>query len=93
MHRQGHRRRLGSGFEALESRTMLSASLDLTQSDLLQPFSNAQVNGVKVGSPATAKMASEWSYSLVGNTMDATVQPSAGLALMGGGTDVDAAFR
>ncbi len=44
------------------------------------------------GNAKAAPDKTSYSYSIVGDANDAVVQPIGGLALLGGGTDVDAAF-
>jgi cyanophycinase len=66
-------------FETLESRVMLTAATAV------------EAASAKNGAGKDAK--AEWTYSLVGTAADSKATPTPGLALMGGGTDVDLAFK
>jgi cyanophycinase len=51
----------------------------------------SMIGQVSIASAASSK--SQYEYYVVGNSGDVTTSTSAGLLLMGGGTDVDAAFQ
>lgn len=88
--------------EVLESRQLLAAKIDAYFEPLRLPDPGEQkihtalplgeVNAGGLGGTKPSKK--DYDYTVLGNSADAVVSPlSSGLALMGGGTDVDAVFQ
>lgn len=89
-------RRLRAGYETLETRAMFASLSGVNIGASCPAFtSQAKADG-ELLSASSAKGTSkpEYTYSFSGNANDKTVAPtSGGLALMGGGTEIDEAFR
>lgn len=98
MKKRSATRRLDRSFETLEARTMFAslATVNVGASCSSLVTNGNPESGLFSNSATKAKPAAkpEYSYSSVGNVGDKLTAPiSGGLALMGGGTEVDEAFR
>lgn len=77
--------------EQLHARQLMAA--DLITVGAFCSEMKSSTSAANIVSLAASKDKPTYTYSVVGDPLDSPAVPSAGLALMGGGTDVDAAFK